>query len=116
MIDACEITRVTGTTTGRTTGERTENRSTIYDGPCRVQEIFGFSRETAPTPDKPVLARYRVVQLPVVGSEGIEVGDDVEITASVNDLDLVGRHFVVRDQSAKSEATSRRIGVEEITG
>jgi hypothetical protein len=116
MVDACEITRVTGSTTNRTTGVREETSSTIYDGPCRVQEQWAFAREASPTPDQPVLARYRILQLPVDGSEGIEVGDRVEITASVHDEDLVGRLLIVRDQSAKSEATARRIGVEEITG
>lgn len=116
MVDTCEITRVTGSTTDRDTGVRVVTRDTIYSGPCRVQEIFSFSRSTSPTPDQPVLARYRVVQLPVVGSEGIEQNDDVEITACMHDPDLVGRAMKVRDQAAKSEATSRRIGVEEITG
>lgn len=116
MIDACTITRVTGSTTDRVTLVRTPTTDTIYTGRCRVQEIFSFSRETSPTPDQPILARYRVLQLPVVGSEGIQAGDDVTITASVHDPDLVGRLFKVRDESAKSEATARRIGVEEITG
>lgn len=116
MVDACEITRVTGSTTDRTTGARTEDTETVYTGQCRVQEIFSFARDSGPSPDQHVLARYRILQLPVVGSEGVRVGDRVEITASVHDPDLVGCRMVVRDQSAKSEATSRRIGVEEITG
>jgi hypothetical protein len=116
MVDTCLITRVTGSTTNRTTGVRTETTTDVYEGPCRVQEVWGFSRDTAPTPDQPQMARYRVLQLPVEDSEGIRVADIVEITACVHDPDLVGVRMVVRDQSAKSEATARRIGVEEITG
>jgi hypothetical protein len=114
FVDACTITRVTGTTTSAT-GVVTEITSTIYTGPCRVQEIFGFARDTTPTPPDPVLMRYRTVQLPVVGSEDIRADDRVTITASAHDPDLVGVVMVVRDQSAKSEATSRRVGVEELT-
>lgn len=116
MVDACEITRVTSAPTDRTTLVRTETRTTIYEGPCRVQELLAFSRDTTPSPDVRLLGRYRILQLPVVGSEGIQLGDDVEITACVNDPDLVGKSMRVRDQSGKSEATSRRIGIEEMTG
>jgi len=115
MIDTCSIVRVTGTTTDPDTGEVTEMTSSVYSGACRVQEMMGFSRDAGPAPDQPVLARYRIVQLPVAASQDVRAGDRVTITASVNDPDLVGLVMVVRDQAAKSEATSRRIGVEEIT-
>lgn len=116
MVDTCTITRTTGTTTDRTTGVVTPTTTTVYSGACRVQEIFGFSREVSPSPDQSQLARYRILQLPVEDSEDVRVGDQVTITACVNDPDIVGAVMVVRDQSGKSEATSRRIGVEEIVG
>lgn len=109
MTDACTITRVTAT-------RPTTVEVTVYSGACRVQEIFGFARETNPSPDQQRLARYRVLQLPVATSEDVRVGDLVTITTAVNDPDLVGVAMIVRDQSAKSEATARRIGIEEITG
>jgi hypothetical protein len=55
------------------------------------------------------------VQLPVVGSEGLAVGDEVTITAAVNDADLVGRVFVIHDLAHKSEATARRVQCTERT-
>ena len=116
MIDACTIVEVTGQTTDRDTLVATDVTTPVYTGPCRVQEIFGFSRETTPSPDTDKLARYRVLQLPVETSEGVRVGQIVTITACVNDPDLVNVRMIVRDQSGKSEATARRIGVEEITG
>lgn len=121
MADRCVITRVTGATTDRETGQRVETRITIYPatgqvGRCRLQELQAFSRDTRPAPDQPQLARYRVLQLPVETSLGILAGDDVEMTVSVADPDAVGKHYAVRDQSTKSEATSRRLGVEEVTG
>lgn len=121
MKDECVITRVTGATTDRETGQRVETRSTIYPAPgqvgrCRLQELQAFSRDTRPTPDQPMLARYRVLQLPVATSVGLLAGDDVQMTVSVNDPDALGKHYAIRDQSTESEATSRRVGVEEITG
>ena len=115
MLDACTIVAVTGTTTNPTTGVVTEQTATVYDGPCRIQELMGFSREASAAPDQPVLARYRVLQLPVATSAGVRAGQQVTITASANDPDLIGVVMVVRDQAAKSEATTRRVGVEEIT-
>ena len=122
MVDFCTIVGVTGDVTdpvtGRITGQTTEE---VYplpsgDGRCRVQEMFGFSREARPSQDQNVLARYRVLQLPVTESTDVRVGDLVTITACVNDPDLIGVVMVVRDQAGKSEATARRVGVEEITG
>lgn len=115
MVDECTIERVTATVTNRETGTVEETAEEIYSGPCRVQELGAFSREAVPTPDDPTLMRNRVLQLPVAGSEDIQVKDRVTITACLNDADMVGRVFLVRDQSTKSEATARRIGVEEAT-
>lgn len=115
MVDACIIRAITSVTTG-VDGHTTDQTVVVYTGRCRLQEIFGFSRETNPSPDQQQLARYRVLQLPVAGSENVRVEQVVEMTVCVNDPDMVGVRLVVRDQSGKTEATSRRIGVEEMTG
>jgi hypothetical protein len=124
MTDACTVRRETSSTTDRDTGQPTPVYTQIYPaaatgdttGPCRVQEIFGFARDTSPSPDQSQLARYRILQLPVTTSLDVRVGDLVTVTACVNDPDLVDVVMVVRDQSGKSEATSRRLGIEEMTG
>lgn len=116
MTDACVVTRKTGSVTDPVTGHRTVTTVTVYSGRCRIQELLAFSRDVQPAPDQPQLARYRVLQLPVVGSEDVRAGDDVVMTAAPNDPDAVGLALVVRDQSSKSEATSRRVGVEQVTG
>lgn len=115
MVDTCTITRVTAISTDPVTGHTTPTVESIYSGACRFQEVMAFSRDTSPTPDDPQLMRYRVLQLPVDGTDGIQQGDLVVCNTSVNDPDLVGTHMVVRDESSKSEATSRRLGVEEAT-
>lgn len=115
MTDTCTITRVTGTSTDPATGVVTPTVATIYSGPCRFQELLAFSRDAMPTPDDPQVMRSRVLQLPVATSAGVRQGDDVMVDTCVNDPDLVGTAMVVRDESGKSEATVRRLGVEEAT-
>lgn len=114
MTDTCTITRVTGTTPAPN-GHVTETIATVYSGPCRFQELLAFSRDATPTADDPQVMRSRVLQLPVVTSAGVHQGDRVVCDTCVNDPDLVGTVMVVRDESAKSEATVRRLGVEEAT-
>jgi len=115
MTDTCTITRVTGTSTNPANGVITPTVATIYTGPCRFQELLAFSRDASPTPDAPEVMRSRVLQLPVATSAGVRQGDDVRCDTCLNDPDLVGTLMVVRDESGKSEATVRRLGVEEAT-
>lgn len=115
MVDACTITRVSSDTMDPTTKVVTKTTSTIYSGPCRVQELLAFARDSSPTPVDPALMRYRTLQLPVETSESILRGDLVTITACVHDPDLVGKAMYIRDLSGKTEATARRIGIEEVT-
>ena len=116
MIDACTITRVTGSSTDPQTGVVTPTLSTIYTGACLFQH-----------PPQPGLATSAVVgeaqlyQLPMavhvpVTVTGVQVGDIVTATASVLDADLVGRKFWLRELAHKTYMTARRLGIEEVTG
>jgi len=113
MRDACVITRTTATSTDETTGVQHKVTTTVYSGQCRVQQhVPGGARPTRAG------ERYQAqlpleLQLPIA-AVGIKTRDDVLITASL-DPDLAGRRFKVRELAHKSEATSRRIGVEEAT-
>lgn len=115
MTDTCVIERSTTSTTDRSTGVVTRDWTEVYSGPCRVQEVVPFVREASPSPDQKVLAVARVLQLPVATSAGVRSGDRVTIATAVNDPDLVGLRMIVRGQKAKSEATARRLDVEEMT-
>lgn len=115
MADACLIERATGSSVDESANV-IFTYATVYSGKCRLQELTGLSRETHPTPDQLMLARNRTLQLPVSTSEGIQVGDRVTITGCVNDGDMVGAVMVVRELSGKTEATVRRIGVDQLTG
>lgn len=114
MVDTCTIQHQTGTTTDPLTGVVTPTWTTVYTGRCRVQQTLAQGSRVEAGEIEPVVLRLEV-QLPVVGSEGVERGDLVTVTASVHDVDLVGRAFRVRDLHHKTHATSRRVQCEEVT-
>lgn len=114
MVDACVITRVTGETTDPDTGEVTPTVVTVYSGKCRMQQQVAEARP-ADVGQAYVLQQPFELQLPMVGSEGIQAGDKVQLTVSL-DADLTGaRRWWVRGLAHKTHATSRRVGLEEVT-
>lgn len=115
FIDTCTISRRnTGATTDPVTGYPTQAYTQLYAGKCRVQQITGTSRPHNVGEDFVLISRIDI-QLPVVGTEGLEVNDQIVITSAVNDQDLVGRTFLVHDLAHKSEATARRVACTERT-
>jgi hypothetical protein len=116
MADACTIRRASGSgTTDPVTGVPSQTYTTLYTGKCRVQQQVAIARPHDVGEDKVWLVRFDL-QLPMATSAGLEVGDRVTITASVADPDLTGRVFMVNELAHKSEATSRRVGIIEVTG
>lgn len=116
MVDACVIRRRnTSGTTDPDTGYPTQTYTDLYAGKCRVQQHQATADEKTAGEDDLLLLRIEV-QLPVVGSEGLEVRDEITITAAANDADLVGRVFLIHDLAHKSEATARRVQCTERTG
>jgi hypothetical protein len=117
MTDQCVIKRVTGRSTDPNTGVVTTTTTTLYTGKCRIQ---AWSRLGVPAAVPEVVgAQYErllriELQLPIVGTEGLQDGDVLTITSAAHDADLVGRTLVVHDPSIKSEATSRRCGAIEV--
>ncbi len=114
MVDACAITRTGPVQTNRLDGTVAGNPVTVYSGQCRIQQALAQGQRVEAGELEPVLLRLEV-QLPVVGTEGIERGDLVLITTATNDADLTARTFRVRDLHHKTHATSRRIQCEEVT-
>ena len=94
FIDRCTIDHQTGTTTDDLTGVVTPTyAAATYTGPCRVRSIAGSGGGPATSGEAAVVILSVTLQVPVIGTEGVERGDRVTITASVNDPDLVGRVF-----------------------
>jgi hypothetical protein len=117
MIDTCIVERITGVTTDPVTAQTTDVTVPVYSGKCRLKEITAaMAREAQPAPSVHQAMRYRVLQLPIAASGGIQAGDFLTVVTCVHDPDMVGRRMVVRDQSGSSEQTARRLGVEEATG
>lgn len=120
MIDSCVITRKTGETT-TDLGGITYTYDQIYpvppaiSGKCRLQQTQAQGRSET-TGEAYVIMAQRELQLPVASSTGIQAEDIVTITSCVHDPDLVGKVFVVRDEHGKTEATARRLTVQERTG
>jgi uncharacterized protein DUF6093 len=114
MVDTCTITRAATTFTNPDTGQTTTSTTTVYTGACRVQQRVPGGARTTDVGEAHQLMLRMEVQLPM-SVTGVKVGDTVTVTASVHDADLAGRRFRVRELAHKTEATARRLGVEEIT-
>jgi hypothetical protein len=116
MVDACTIRRATGGgTTDPVTGYPTQAYSTVYTGKCRVQQRAAVARPREAGEDQLMIVRFEL-HLPVAGTSDLRVNDEVTLTASAHDPDLLGRMFLVIELAHKSEATARRVGVTERTG
>lgn len=114
MVDQCTIRRKTGTTTDPDTGQTTPTTQTIYQGKCKVQQAAVQARQERRGQAELLMVR-RELHLPVATSVGVRAGDEATIDVCQHDPDLTGRKLLVRDEAAKSMATARRLGVEEVT-
>lgn len=113
MVDECVIRRRTGETTDDESGVVTPTYTTVYAGRCRVQQPSATAQERESGEAALLMLRFELqVPMSVIG---VAADDEVEITASVHDPDLVGRQFVVRGLAHKTHATARRMQVEERT-
>jgi hypothetical protein len=116
MQDACIIRRADGNgTTDPDTGYPTQDYTQLYAGRCRVQQAQAQAQTEDVGEDRLLLLRLEV-QLPVDGTEGLQVGDEITMTAAAHDADLVGRVFLVHDLAHATEKTSRRVQCLERTG
>ena len=116
MTDACTIRRPSGAgTTDPNTGYPTQTYTNLYAGKCRIQQHQATADRKEVGEDSLMLLRLEV-QLPVAGTEGLNVGDEITMTAATNDTDLVGRVFRIHDLAHKTEATARRVQCIERTG
>ncbi len=115
MIDTCLITRTAITSTNEYTGLTHETVTTVYSGKCRVQQRGRAHRRerNAYSGDKLLFELDMELQLPM-SATGIKTRDDVTMLTS-RDPELVGRTFKVKGLAHKTDATARRLGIEEAT-
>lgn len=114
MVDTCVIKRRGADTMDPFSGTSTTPLTTLYTGQCRVQAARAEAFEHDAGQDFLLLLRLEV-QLPV-SVTGLEVADEITITAATHDPDLVGRVFRIHDLMHKTEPTARRVQVTERTG
>lgn len=115
MVDACTITRQTGTSTDLQTAVVTPTIATIYAGKCRVQGHSPSMARPETVGAAYVFQTPFVLQVPMSVTD-VRVNDIVTITASVLDPDLPGRTYWVKELAAKTHMTSRRFGIIEVAG
>lgn len=115
MTDACTVRRQspTGTTYDDSTGNTTPTWTALYAGPCRMKQPSA-SASGSQVGEASVLLQQPELHLPM-SADLLRSGDEVTITASVNDPGSVGRVLIVRAIPAYSNATARRYGVLERT-
>jgi len=114
MVESCVIKRRTGETTGAGGVITPTYGADLYTGRCRVQVTYKRPGEGVNVGEAYLVLERHEVQLPV-SVTGLAEGDQITITASVLDPDLVGRVYVVHDVLRKSHLTSRRVTVIEVT-
>lgn len=114
MRDQCLIRRRTGEVTDPATGVITPTYATVYSGKCKVQQHAAQGR-TENAGEALLIMNMRELHLPVASSTGVRRDDEIAITASAGDPDLLGRTMYVRDLAGKSHATARRLIIQERT-
>jgi hypothetical protein len=113
MVDACTITRAGAAGAfNPITGGYGSSSTSVYVGKCRVQ-IRSASVSTPEFGGQAVVVQQVELQVPM-SVLGVRPGDTVTVTASQRDPDLVGRVYTVSAPFAKTDATARRLRVEEV--
>ena len=120
MVDTCTITRA-GTGTGPfdpETGQYDDPaRVSVYSGKCKIQDKSIIAASTSSNAgDRAVIAQGSELQLPVIESAGVAINDVSHIDTCVDDPSLVDREYTISARHGKSQATARRLRVEEATG
>ncbi len=116
MVDTCTVQRRPNGPTDPTnteTGVVTPAYTTIYTGVCKVRQRAGVARPATVGEAEIFLSRLEL-HVPVTVT-GIASDDQVTITASAHDPDLVGRKFKVRELAHKSFPSARRYSIIEVT-
>ena len=114
--DTCTITREVAASTDRVVGVTVPTETlTIYSGICRLQQPPDQAATGTEQGEAYRLMTRRELQLPVVESADVRPDDTVTITACAKDPAAVGQVFTVRDDASKSEASTRRLGIQMAT-
>jgi hypothetical protein len=114
MRDTCKITAAGPNVWNEATLTYTPSKVTLYEGKCRMLAPYR-APTTASTPGQVEAVQLARLSLPVATSVGVREGHDVEYLTSASDPDMVGRVFKVVGGAHQSDATARRVPVEEVS-
>ena len=112
MIDTCRITSGGEVVTDPDTGEVTRERTTVYEGKCKVQ-----SKDSATSNPEAGEATFTVVSRQVhipANSADVQDGDVVTITASLLNAFTVGKQYRVAGFTPDTFDTAARLPVKEL--
>lgn len=119
MTDTCIITRA-GQGKGpwnEATGQYDPPADvTIYSGKCRLQIKSVANASDSNAGDRQATVQEAEWQGPVLGTETVAINDVIKMQTCVLDPSLEDREFTVKGRHGKSQATTRRLRVEEVTG
>ena len=114
MKDTCHITRPGPNVWDELTMLYTPSSINVYEGKCGLLNPYR-APTTASTPGQAQTVQMARLSLPVASSTGIKEGDVVEYLTSASDPDLPGKKFKVIGGAHQSDATARRVPVEEVS-
>lgn len=112
MVDQCIVRRQTDMVTDPVTGVVSPAYETIYAGKCKVQTFTNRELIKAAGEHQFIIQRYEV-HIPV-SVVGVRTNDEVLMSASTYDADLLGRSYRIVGLMNKSAGSARRLGVEEM--
>jgi len=106
------ITRAGGEAWNPETLQNDSTLTTVYEGPGRLRAI-NTQDKGGDAADQAFIESQFTLSLPIDGSEGVTKGDAVECISEPSDSALVGRRFIITWPAAQSDATARRLPVQE---
>ena len=112
--DTCRITRPGPNVWDEATLTYTPSTTPVYEGKCRLLNPYR-APTTASSPGQAQTVQLARLSLPVLTSLGIKEGDIVEYLTSESDPDLPGTKFKVIGGAHQSDATARRVPIEEVS-
>jgi hypothetical protein len=89
---------------------------TVYEGKCRLQiKSVVANASQSDAGDRQVTVQEMELQLPVTESADVVINDVAKMVTCELDPSLVDHEFTVKGRHGKSQATARRLRVEEVT-
>jgi hypothetical protein len=114
MVDACVVTRVSGSTVDPETGAIVPTFATVYSGKCKIQMQTAVTNPSV-VGEAAVFVSEPHLHVPM-SATGLQPDDRVTVTVSVLDPDLVGKVGHLRGPWAETFTTARRLPMAWVSG